>query len=183
MTTLSTPATRSEATSPAPRSSSQIRRDKRRWTGWGFVLPFLVVFALVLVAPVVYAIYLSLFQEQMIGGNSFVGADNYVRALTDPNFWDALGRVALFLVVQVPIMLVVALAAALGSLLEDPDRARAYGAAGRERVESRYSWDRVAADTERAYVTTLAGLGDESLLTGATSAPSSPTTRKAAPRR
>ena len=113
MTTTSTPATRSEATSPAPRSSSQIRRDKRRWTGWGFVLPFLVVFALVLVAPVVYAIYLSLFQEQMIGGNSFVGADNYVRALTDPNFWDALGRVALFLVVQVPIMLFIALFAAL----------------------------------------------------------------------
>jgi multiple sugar transport system permease protein len=113
MTTLSTPATRSEATAPSPRSSSQIRRDKRRWTGWGFVLPFLVVFALVLVAPVVYAIYLSLFQEQMIGGNSFVGADNYLRALSDPNFWDALGRVALFLVVQVPIMLIVALAAAL----------------------------------------------------------------------
>ena len=75
------------------------------------MLPFLVVFALVLVAPVVYAIYLSLFQEQMIGGNSFVGADNYVRALTDPNFWDSLGRVVLFLVVQVPIMLIVALAA------------------------------------------------------------------------
>lgn len=85
--------------------------------------------------------------------------------------------------VHVPPRDPVALAAALGSLLEDPDRARAYGAAGRERVESRYSWDRVAADTERAYVTTLAGLGDESLLTGATSAPSSPTTRKAAPRR
>jgi multiple sugar transport system permease protein len=67
MTTTSTLATRSEASAPAPRSSSQIRRDKRRWTGWGFVLPFLVVFALVLVAPVVYAIYLSLFQEQMIG--------------------------------------------------------------------------------------------------------------------
>jgi len=113
MTTLSTPATRSEATSSSPRSGSPIRRDKRRWTGWGFVLPFLVVFALVLVAPVVYAIYLSLFQEKMIGGTAFVGAANYLQALSDPNFWDALGRVALFLVVQVPVMLAVALAAAL----------------------------------------------------------------------
>lgn len=76
-----------------------------------------------------------------------------------------------------------ALASALAALIDDPERARAYGAAGRERVESRYSWDRVAADTERAYLSTLAGLGEESVLTGASGAPSSPTTRKAAPRR
>jgi multiple sugar transport system permease protein len=114
MTTLSTPAAaRPGAAQAAPRGDRPIRRDKRRWTGWGFVLPFLIVFALVLVAPVVYAIYLSLFKEQMIGGNSFVALENYVQALTDPNFWDSLRRVALFLVVQVPIMLIVALAAAL----------------------------------------------------------------------
>ncbi|WP_367882283.1 glycosyltransferase [Rathayibacter oskolensis] len=76
-----------------------------------------------------------------------------------------------------------ALASALAALIDDPQRARSYGAAGRERVESRYSWDRVAADTERAYLSTLAGLGEESVLTGASGAPSSPTTRKAAPRR
>ena len=53
-------------------------RRRRRWTGWGFVAPFLVVFAFGLVAPIGYAIYLSLFREQLIGGNSFVG----VRATT-----------------------------------------------------------------------------------------------------
>ena len=90
-----------------------MRRDKRRWTGLGFVAPFLVVFLVVLIAPVGYSIYLSLFQERMIGGNSFVGIANYTQALNDPKFWDALGRVALFLVVQVPIMLFIALFAAL----------------------------------------------------------------------
>jgi multiple sugar transport system permease protein len=115
MTTLSTPAARPKAdAAPSPAGGgAPIRRDKRRWTGWGFVLPFLAVFLVVLVAPVVYAIYLSLFQEKMIGGNAFVGVANYAQALSDPNFWDALGRVALFLVVQVPIMLVIALVAAL----------------------------------------------------------------------
>jgi multiple sugar transport system permease protein len=115
MTTLSTPAARPKAdAAPSPAGGgAPIRRDKRRWTGWGFVLPFLAVFLVVLVAPVVYAIYLSLFQEKMIGGNAFVGIANYAQALSDPNFWDALGRVALFLVVQVPIMLIIALVAAL----------------------------------------------------------------------
>lgn len=106
MTTLS-------ADAPATRRPAALRRDKRRWTGWAFVAPFLVVFALVLVAPVIYAIYLSLFKEQLIGGNAFVGISNYTQALSDPKFWDSLGRVALFLCVQVPIMLGLALFAAL----------------------------------------------------------------------
>jgi multiple sugar transport system permease protein len=114
MTTLSTPVARPRAgAAPSSSGGAPVRRDTRRWTGWGFVLPFLAVFLLVLVAPVVYAIYLSLFQEKMIGGTAFVGVANYAQALGDPNFWDALGRVALFLVVQVPVMLVIALVAAL----------------------------------------------------------------------
>lgn len=81
--------------------------------GWGFVTPFLLVFAFALVAPIVYAIYLSLFRQQLIGGNAFVGFANYTSALTDSKFWDSVQRVALFLIVQVPIMLVLALFAAL----------------------------------------------------------------------
>ena len=87
--------------------------QKRDWTGWKFVGPFMIVFALVLIAPVLYSIYLSFFQDQLIGGNSFVGFDNYGQALTDPKFWESFGRVTLFLVVQVPIMLGIALFAAL----------------------------------------------------------------------
>ena len=39
--------------------------------------------------------------------------ENYVTAFGDPKFWDGFGRVAVFLVVQVPVMLLLALAAAL----------------------------------------------------------------------
>ena len=88
-------------------------KQKPDWTGWNFVGPFMIVFALVLIAPVIYSIWLSLFKEQLIGGNSFVGLDNYVTALGDARFWESLGRVTLFLVVQVPIMLLLALAASL----------------------------------------------------------------------
>ncbi|CAN5268591.1 sugar ABC transporter permease [soil metagenome] len=98
--------------SPAP-SALSARPDRRRWVGWAFVAPFMAVFLLVLVAPVLFSIYLSLFREQLIGGTSFVGLENYGRALVDPKFWDAFGRVLFFLLVQVPIMLLLALAAAL----------------------------------------------------------------------
>ena len=91
-----------------------LRKDRKRWTGWLFIIPFLLVFAAFLVAPLVYSIYLSLFQDKLIGGTSFVGFDNYRAVFTDPKFWSALKRVAIFLVVQVPIMTVLALVAALG---------------------------------------------------------------------
>ncbi len=87
--------------------------DRRSWTGWGFIGPFVAVFALVFLAPIVYSIYLSLFRDQLIGGTTFVGLDNYLRAATDPQFLAGLGRVGLFLVVQVPVMLALALFVAL----------------------------------------------------------------------
>ncbi|XVQ89574.1 carbohydrate ABC transporter permease [Microbispora siamensis] len=96
----------------------------RSWVGWQFVGPFMAVFALVFLAPIAYSIYLSLFRTRLIGGTAFVGADNYLKVLQDPQFWSAFGRVALFLVVQVPIMLFLALLVALAI-----DSGRLYGSA------------------------------------------------------
>jgi multiple sugar transport system permease protein len=88
-------------------------RGRARWTGWGFVGPFLAVFAFALILPIGYAIYLSLFRQQLIGGNAFVGLANYRLALHDPQLWSSVRRVLLFLAVQVPVMTVLALLAAL----------------------------------------------------------------------
>jgi len=67
--------------------------------------PFAVVFVFVFIVPIVYAVYISFFKKQMIGGTKFVGFENYVRLLGDGQFWSSVGRVALFTCVQVPIML------------------------------------------------------------------------------
>ncbi|MFH8252298.1 carbohydrate ABC transporter permease [Microbacterium sp. B2969] len=98
---------------PALASAARLRRPRTDWRGWWFVGPFMLVFALVFLAPLAYALYLSLFRDQLIGGTAFVGLANYGAALTDPQFWEAFGRVLIFLVVQVPIMLALALGAAL----------------------------------------------------------------------
>lgn len=113
------PATTVATVRPARRRRTT---SGRRWTGWGFVGPFMLVFALVFLAPIVYSIYLSLYRQQLVGGNAFVGLDNYTHAFGDPLFWEGVGRVALFLVVQVPIMLGIALLVALAI-----DSGRLYG--------------------------------------------------------
>ncbi|MET7714909.1 sugar ABC transporter permease [Streptomyces sp. NPDC005407] len=97
--------------------------SRRSLVGWRFVGPFMAVFALVFLAPIGYSIYLSLFRTQLIGGTTFVGADNYTQAFGDAQFWTAFGRVAVFLAVQVPIMLFLALLLALAI-----DSGRLYGA-------------------------------------------------------
>jgi multiple sugar transport system permease protein len=97
---------------------------RRSWTGWRFVGPFMAVFAVVFVAPIGYSLYLSFFRTRLIGGTTFVGLDNYTKALGDPLFWSGLGRVAAFLAVQVPIMLFLALLVALAI-----DSGRLHGAA------------------------------------------------------
>jgi multiple sugar transport system permease protein len=106
----------------SPAVTAPVRPRRRSWAGWKFVGPFMVVFALVFLAPIAYSIYLSLYRNRLIGGNSFVGIDNYKQALTDSTFWHSLGRVSLFLIVQVPIMLFLALLVALAI-----DSGRLYG--------------------------------------------------------
>jgi multiple sugar transport system permease protein len=104
--------------------SRPLRRPRRDWRGWGFVGPFMIVFVAVLIAPVVYAIVLTLFRQQLVGGSGFVGLENYALLFQDPKFWESLFRVTLFLLVQVPIMLVLSLLAALAI-----DSARLHGTA------------------------------------------------------
>jgi multiple sugar transport system permease protein len=99
-------------------------RKRRGAYGYLFFTPFLAVFVVAIAAPLLYAVYLSLFQDRLVGGNVFVGLDNYRQALTDALFRAGVLRVALFLLVQVPIMLLIALVAALAI---DSGRLRASG--------------------------------------------------------
>jgi multiple sugar transport system permease protein len=93
----------------APRRS----RRRGRQIGWAFVAPFGLLFTAVFIVPILYASYLSFFQERLVGGRSFVGFANYVKLFEDPQFWDGVLRVFRFTLVQVPIMLFFALVLAL----------------------------------------------------------------------
>src|SRR3989442_15179120 len=84
-----------------------------------FLLPFVVLFTLFFIVPVIYAIYQSLFRSERSGLGlgaatvSFNGLGNYLDVVHDPNFYSGVGRVLLYGIVQVPVMLVLALVLAL----------------------------------------------------------------------
>lgn len=101
-------------------ASSQQRRGRARRIAlhnpvvpYLFLTPFLIVFLVFFVLPLAYALYISLFADRLVGGTIFVGIQNYVQAFHDPSFWSGVGRMLLFGVVQVPIMLGLALIFAL----------------------------------------------------------------------
>jgi multiple sugar transport system permease protein len=112
VTTTSAPAPAAPPQRPPTQRSGGVNQ-RRANTGYLFIAPFLVVFVAMLVVPLVYAAYISLFKTQLIGGTAFAGVDNYTRALTDERLLEGVWRVARFFLFQVPIMLTLALLAAL----------------------------------------------------------------------
>src|SRR5918995_2621678 len=101
------------AATPPQRARLTVAKRRQWGAAYALVLPFFAIFVAMVVVPLVYAGYLSLFRKRLIGGTSFAGFENYVRALTDPLFLGGVARMAIFLVVQVPIMLALALFFAL----------------------------------------------------------------------
>ena len=104
-----------EATAPprTPRRPSKKSNARRNRTGWAFVAPFAIIFLALLIVPLLYALYLSLFQKSLVGGTRFVLFGNYLKAFTDPNFLDGVWFVISFSLVLIPLQMAISLAIAL----------------------------------------------------------------------
>ncbi|WP_210508527.1 carbohydrate ABC transporter permease [Naasia sp. SYSU D00057] len=107
-------------------TAARVSPSRRRFSGAGrrvapyvFIAPFVVLFLAFLVAPIVIAVVNSLFATRSSGlgfGGSetvFAGVDNYVVAFADSDFLTSFGRVLLFGIVQVPVMMMIAAGLAL----------------------------------------------------------------------
>jgi multiple sugar transport system permease protein len=97
----------------ARRAAYRRQRILSRVVPYVFVAPFTLLFLCFLIAPLVYALGLSLFRDTMIGGRRFVGLDNYLQVVLDPDFWGGIYNMVLFGIIQIPIMLALSLAFAL----------------------------------------------------------------------
>ncbi|MEU0812633.1 sugar ABC transporter permease [Streptomyces sp. NPDC005970] len=102
-------------TAPPPRSSESTattspRTVRRHWTEHGlvFVGPFLLVYALFLLWPLLYGVKMSLGDDNITGTDShFIGFDNYAEAVRDPDVWSSLWNTVWFTVLStVPLVLV-----------------------------------------------------------------------------
>ncbi len=117
---LKTSSTQAASPVPPMRTTSPISYSLRRAsTPYLFILPFGVLFLLFFILPIFYAIYQSLFRSMHSGLGlgaatiSFNGIGNYVDVFHDLNFYVGIGRVLLYGIVQVPVMLILALIMAL----------------------------------------------------------------------
>ena len=87
---------------------------------WVLLAPFLVVFIGTMIVPIIMAIGYSFTRVERSGllgeggvESMFTGFDNYVQALSNANFIASIGRMVLFGVVQVTVMIVAATILAL----------------------------------------------------------------------
>ncbi|MFH8238885.1 carbohydrate ABC transporter permease [Streptomyces sp. NPDC018321] len=89
-------------------------RRLRSGNGLVFVLPFLLVFGLFMMWPIVQGLWMSLTDSSLaLRDTNFVGFDNYTEAFGDPDVWSSLGNTVFFTVVSSVPLVLVALAMAL----------------------------------------------------------------------
>lgn len=84
--------------------------------GWLFIIPSLVLIVTFVFYPMIQA-FITSFQTGVGNNLTFDGLTNYKRLLTDTTFKKALINTVLFLVIQVPIMILLALV--ISSMLND----------------------------------------------------------------
>lgn len=118
--TATTHAPKAAQRSSKPKRSNAAKRENR--TGWAFMAPFALLFAFVFILPIGWAIYSSFFRQVVSGGgaygggelvNQFVGLENFRYVITSGDFWAGVGRVVIYTLIQVPIMIIAALALAM----------------------------------------------------------------------
>jgi multiple sugar transport system permease protein len=96
-----------------PRAARRAARLRESLAGWGFAAPNLVLMAIFLFLPIVWAFVLSLQETQGFGDPEWVGLDNYTRLVADPVFWQSLANTVVFTLATVPIELAAGLGLAV----------------------------------------------------------------------
>jgi multiple sugar transport system permease protein len=118
-----TVAVRSRLPDGHTRSKGESRMNRRKWrdaaAGYLFMAPTLLVIGVFLLAPILYALYLSFHKVQLLGGISyrFVDIANYTRMAADSRMWIALYNTFEYALIVVPLqtMLAIVLASVLNS--------------------------------------------------------------------
>jgi ABC-type sugar transport system permease subunit len=94
---------------PRPRGAGGLRRAERR-AGVLFVVPAVVLYALLLALPIIQTFYFSLTKWNGIN-STFIGLDNYTRLFSDPTFWRVIAN-NVILLLAIPFAILIPLAVA-----------------------------------------------------------------------
>lgn len=92
--------------------------QKQSRAGWAFLTPAVLLITIMSFLPMIQALFLS-FQTGIGNKMKWTGVTNYIRMFKDPVFVQALKNNFIYLIIQVPVMLILALV--LASLLNHKD--------------------------------------------------------------
>ncbi|MBA4248357.1 MAG: ABC transporter permease [Microbacterium sp.] len=101
---------------PRARRAAQPRRGSYKATqnrmGYLFILPFLIYFAVFLLAPMIMSFVISFMEWDLRSAPTFVGLDNYANLMFDPirypEFWPSLGVTLQYILLSVPVGIIIA---------------------------------------------------------------------------
>jgi multiple sugar transport system permease protein len=79
----------------------------------GFLAPFLILYTVFTIWPVIQGVYVSFFKWGLMGKIRFEGLNNYKKFLTNGYFWEALWHSTFFVILAVPSVIIAALVLAL----------------------------------------------------------------------
>jgi multiple sugar transport system permease protein len=88
-------------------------RTSEARSGLLFIAPYLLVFAVLLLYPLLSGIWLSLHKADLFGGSQWIGLENYARLLRDPVFLQSVRNTCGFVVLTVPALTLIGLFLAL----------------------------------------------------------------------
>ncbi|KQV06979.1 carbohydrate ABC transporter permease [Leifsonia sp. Root112D2] len=105
-----------KAPQTAPRASQRGPRWsllRRRSAPYVFIFPFVAIFAIFSIYPLIFTFRLSFTNWHGTGAASWVGWDNYAYLLSSPGFWASLGNSGILWLLIIPVQIVVGLLAAV----------------------------------------------------------------------
>ena len=71
-----------------------------------FCLPFMIVFALFLLFPMLFGLFIGFFDWDILSTRTWTGFGNYVKLFKDVTFYSSLGHTLVFVLVSTPLLLV-----------------------------------------------------------------------------
>ncbi|SDO67825.1 carbohydrate ABC transporter membrane protein 1, CUT1 family [Nakamurella panacisegetis] len=94
-----------------PSRGGASRRAAHWWTPWAFAAPGLILFFVIIGYPLLRSLQISFYKWAVLptDASTFIGLDNYTRALHDPQFWTSMVNAGVYLVLSVPLTMALGL--------------------------------------------------------------------------
>ena len=85
-------------------SERRVARPRRNWGNLGLLGPFMVLYVLFLIGPLLYDVVMSFFNTSLVlpGLGSFAGLANYRELFGDSRFWQAMWHTIEFTLISTP---------------------------------------------------------------------------------